>query len=139
MSNCTMGLFWETIVDPITSEKSNRFLQNNLIVQFNITVGGGRGAGTRKIRGREGYGRREKKGREAGSGKREAGSGREFQKGKLSIFVTAYHPVKETNLTTFFDFHLTFSGAESKILHARKVKKRKFVLGIKKKTRHYFR
>ena len=73
MSNCTMGLFWETIVDPITSEKSNRFLQNNLIVQFNITVGGGRGAGTRKIRGREGYGRREKKGREAGSGKREAG------------------------------------------------------------------
>ena len=39
------------------------------------------------------------------------GSGREIQKGKLSLFVTAYHPVKETNPTTFLDFHLTFSEA----------------------------
>ena len=31
--------------------------------------------------------------------------GREGQKGKLSLFVTAYHPVKETNPTTFLDFH----------------------------------
>ena len=39
------------------------------------------------------------------------GSGREIQKGKLSLFVTAYHPVQETNPTTFLDFHLTFSEA----------------------------
>ena len=46
-------------------------------------------------------------------------------------------PVKETNPRTFLDFHLTFSEAYSKILYTRKVKKRKFVLGIKRK-RHYF-
>ena len=40
-----------------------------------------------------------------------AGSGREIQKGKLSLFVTAYHPVQKTNPTTFLDFHLTFSEA----------------------------
>ena len=56
-------------------------------------------AGARENREREGYGRREKKGREAGS-LRWAGSGIEIQKGKLSLFVTAYHPVKETNPTT---------------------------------------
>ena len=39
------------------------------------------------------------------------GSGREIQKGKLSLFVTGYHPVKETNPTTFLDYHLTFSEA----------------------------
>ena len=40
-----------------------------------------------------------------------AGNRRELQKGKLSLLVTAYHPVKETNPTTFLDFHLTFSEA----------------------------
>ena len=40
-----------------------------------------------------------------------AESGREIQKGKLSLFVTAHHPVKETNPTTLLDFHLTFSEA----------------------------
>ena len=75
-------------------------------------------------RGREGYGRREKKGREEGSLQwREAGE--KFKKA-----------VKETNPTTFLDFHLTFSEAESKILYTRKVKKRKFVL--RKKKWHYF-
>ena len=44
-------------------------------------------AGARK--GREGYGRREKKGWEAGS-LRWTGSGIEIQKGKLSLFVTAF-------------------------------------------------
>ena len=39
------------------------------------------------------------------------GSGGEIQKGKLSLFITGYHPVKETNPTTFLDFHLTFSEA----------------------------
>ena len=43
------------------------------------------------------------------------GSRREFQKGKLLLFVTAYHPVKETDPTTFLDFHSTFSEALSKI------------------------
>ena len=38
-----------------------------------------------------------------------AGSGRVMPKGKLSLIVTAYHPVKETNPTTFLDFHLMFS------------------------------
>ena len=40
-----------------------------------------------------------------------AGSSREIQKGKLLLFVTAHHPVKEMNPTTFLDFHLTFSEA----------------------------
>ena len=34
------------------------------------------------------------------TGEERAGSGIEIQKGKLSLFVTAYHPVKETNPTT---------------------------------------
>ena len=40
-----------------------------------------------------------------------AESRREIQRGKLSSFDTAYHPVKETNPTMFFDFHLTFYKA----------------------------
>ena len=61
--------------------------------------GGDRGAGARENRGREGYGRREKKGREAGSLRwREAGE--KFK-----------NAVKETNPTTFLDFHFTFSEA----------------------------
>ena len=43
-------------------------------------------------------------------GEERVGSRREIQKGKLSLSVTAYHPVKETN-PTFLDFHLTFSEA----------------------------
>ena len=55
--------------------------------------------GARENRGLEGYGRREKKGREAGSLRwREAGE--KFKKA-----------VKETNPTTFLDFHFTFSEA----------------------------
>ena len=71
--------------------------------------GGGQGAGAREKRGREGYGRREKKGREAGSLRwREVG-----EKFKTSSFFFCYCllPVKETNPTTFLDFHLTFSEA----------------------------
>ena len=37
-----------------------------------------------------------------------AGSGEEIQKDKLSLFVIAYHPVKETNPN---NVHLTFSEA----------------------------
>ena len=63
--------------------------------------------------GRTGGGRVRETGEErAGSGiSTMAVSGREIQKGKLSLFVNAYHPVKETNPTTFLDFHLTFSVA----------------------------
>ena len=47
------------------------------------------------------------------TGEERAGSGilkkAKFSKSKLSLFVDAYHPVKETTPTTFFDFHLTFS------------------------------
>ena len=39
-----------------------------------------------------------------------AGSGREIQKVKL-FFCYCLLPVKETNPTTFLDFHLTFSEA----------------------------
>ena len=63
-------------------------------------VEGDRGAGARENRGREGYGRREKKGREAGSLTR-TGRGKEIQKGKRSLFITAYHPVKNTSPATF--------------------------------------
>ena len=52
--------------------------------------------GARENRG-EGYGRREKKGREAGS-LRWGEAGEKFKKA-----------VKEMNSTTFLDFHLTFS------------------------------
>ena len=31
-----------------------------------------------------------------------SGSGKGIQKGKHSLFITAYHPVKNTNLATFF-------------------------------------
>ena len=63
-----------------------------------------------------------------------AGSGREILKGKLSLIVTAHHPVKETNPTTFLDFHLTSSEALNQNFNARKVKKRKFALGIEKRA-----
>ena len=68
-----------------------------------VIVWGGRGggAGARENMGRKGYGRREKKGREA------------REKFKKASFRYCYclHPVKETNTTTFLDFHLTFSEA----------------------------
>ena len=71
---------------------------------------GGTGGGSQGKQGAGGYRSREKKGREAGS-LRWQEAGENFQKGKLSLLVTAYHPVKETNPTTFLDFHLTFSEA----------------------------
>ena len=81
---------------------------------------------------REGYGRREKKGREAGSLRwREAG-----ENSKRQAFAICYCllPVKETNPRTFLDFHLTFSEAYSKILYTRKVKKTKIRARRGKKT-----
>ena len=63
-----------------------------------------------------------------------AGRGREIPKGKLSLIVTAHHPVKETNPTKFLDFHLTFSKALNQNFNTRKVKKRKFALRIEKRA-----
>ena len=72
--------------------------------------GGGQGGGIPGEKGAEGV--RETGEERAGSGiSMMAGSGREIPKGKLSLIVTAHHPVKETNPTTFLDFHLTFSEA----------------------------
>ena len=94
-----------------------------------------RGTGGREP-GRTGAGGVRETGEErAGSGiSMMAGSGREIPKGKLSLIVTAHHPVKETNPTTFLDFHLTFSEALNQNFNARKVKKRKFALGIEKRA-----
>ena len=55
-------------------------------------------------------------------GEERAGRGKEIQKGKRSLFITAYHPVKNTNPATF--------------LYARK---RKFVLGLKKKKKQHIK
>ena len=68
------------------------------------------------------------------TGEERTGSGREIQKGKLSLIVTAHHPVKEANPTTFLDFHVTFSEALKQNFNARKVKKRKFALDDRKKS-----
>ena len=51
-----------------------------------------------------------------------AGSGREIQKGNCSLFITAYHPVKNTNPAMFL------TEASNKILY---VRKRKFLLRLK--------
>ena len=90
-----------------------------------ITCGGGQEGGSPEEQGAGGV-------RE--TGEERAGSGREIPKGKLSLIVTAHHPVKETNPTTFLDFHLTFSEALNQNFNARKVKKRKFALGIEKRA-----
>ena len=60
------------------------------------------------------------------------GSRREIQKGKLSLFVTAYHPVKKTNPTTFLDFHLTSPRLIAKF-YMRKRQKTKIRTRDKKK------
>ena len=68
--------------------------------------GGGRGAGAQENRGRawSGDGRRETGEERVRSGiSTRAGSGREIQKGKNSLFITAYHPVKNTNPATFLN------------------------------------
>ena len=94
---------------------------------------GDRGGGSPGEQGAEGV--RETGEERAGSGiSMMAGSGREIPKCKLSLIVTAHHPVKETNPTTFLDFHLTFSEALNQNFNARKVKKRKFALGIEKRA-----
>ena len=76
-----------------------------------------------------------------GDGRRKGGrwdlydGGRWERNSKRKAFAICYCllPVKKTNPRTFLDFHLMFSEAYSKILYTRKVKKRKFVLGIKKR------
>ena len=92
---------------------------------FNFTCMWGGGTGGREP-GRTGGGR--------GTGGRRRKGGKRERNSKRQAFAICYCllPVKEMNPRTFLDFHLTFSEAYSKILYTRKVKKRKFVLGIKK-------
>ena len=98
-----------------------------------VDCGGGQGGGSPGEQGAGGV--RETGEERAGSGiSTMAGSGREIPKGKLSLIVTAHHPVKENNSTTFLDFHLTFSAALNQNFNARKVKKRNFALGIEKRA-----
>ena len=87
-----------------------------------LKSGGGQGGGSPGEQGAGGV--RETGEERAGSGiSMMAGSGREIPKGKLSLIVTAHHPVKETNSTTFLDFHLTFSEALNQNFNARKSQK----------------
>ena len=72
-------------------------------------MGGGQGGGSPGEQGAGGV--REAGEERAGGGiSMMAGSGREIQKVKL-FFCYCLLPVKETNPTTFLDFHLTFSEA----------------------------
>ena len=105
--------------------KMNTFQRAAIIYASWVISGGGQGGGSPGEQGAGGV-------RE--TGEERAGSGREIPKGKLSLIVTAHHPVKETNPTTFLDFHLTFSEALNQNFNARKVKKRKFALGIEKRA-----
>ena len=80
---------------------------------FCVWGGGGGGGGTGGgSPGEQGAGGVREAGEErAGGGiSTMAGSGREIQKVKL-FFCYCLLPVKETNPTTFLDFHLTFSEA----------------------------
>ena len=91
---------------------------------------GDRGAGD----GRTGGGRGTGDGRGKGGRRDLYDGGKRERNSKRQPFAICYCllPVKETNPRTFLDFHLTFSEGYSKILYTRKVKKRKFVLGVKK-------
>ena len=84
--------------------------------------------------GRTGSGRGTGDGRRKGRRQDLYDGGKRERNSKRQAFAISYCllPVKETNPRTFLDFHLVFSEAYSKILNIRKVKKRKFVLGIKK-------
>ena len=80
-------------------------------------------------------------GRSTGDGSRKGGNqdlyngGKQERnsKGKLSLFVSAYHPVKETNPTTFLDIHLTSPRLKAKFYAKRQ--KRKIRTRDKKKKR----
>ena len=61
---------------------------------------GDRGVGARENREREGYGRQEKKGRKSEISTM-AGSGKEIQKGKPSLFVTAHIQSKKRTQQCF--------------------------------------
>ena len=56
-----------------------------------------------------------------------AGHGSRNWKGSPLLFITAKHPVKDPRLVAFFDFHLSSTEVQKKILDARK---RKFILNI---------
>ena len=81
-----------------------------LIEKWTVEGGGGQGGGSPGEQGAGGV--RETGEERAGGGiSTMAGSGREIQEVKLFFFCYCLLPVKETNPTTFLDFHLTFSEA----------------------------
>ena len=84
------------------------------------SIVGGQGAGARENRRREGYGRWEKKGREAGE---------KFKKGSVRYLLLLIIQSKTQTQQRFLTAgYLTLSEASNKILYARK---RKFLLGLK--------
>ena len=93
-------------------------------------MGRDRGAGAQENRGRE------KKGQEAGS-LRWQEVGEKFKKASFRYLLLHIIHSKKRTPQLFLDFHLTFSKAESKILSAKKVKKQKFVLRIKKNSIYF--
>ena len=93
-------------------------------------MGRDRGAGAQENRGRE------KKGQEAGS-LRWQEVGEKLKKASFRYLLLHIIDSKKRTQQLFLDFHLTFSKAESKILSAKKVKKQKFVLRIKKNSIYF--
>ena len=98
---CLCFIFYQTTTDgPRTKVSKNTLLftySTNILVRFRW----GQGAGARENRGRE-AGVRETGEERAGSGiSTMAGSGREIQKGKLSLFVTAYIQSKKRTQQSF--------------------------------------
>ena len=91
-------------------------------LSWSYEVEGDRGAGARGNGGRRGQEAREK-GAERGSRNKE---------GDSLLFISGYYSVKNTHLAKFWNFHLTSTNVEKKILEARKPK---FVLGLEKQ--HY--
>ena len=68
-----------------------------------------------------------------------AGSRREIQKGKLSLFGTAYHPVKETNPTivSWLPFNILRGWKQNFV--CKKSQEAKIRTRDKKKKQHYFK
>ena len=80
-------------------------------IKINNPVNKGRGAGGEPRRTGDGRGMRDRKRKGGKWDLYDGGKQKRNSKRQLSLFVTAYHPVKEMNPTTFLDFHLTFSKA----------------------------
>ena len=127
-------LFFIKLRQMAQEQKSRRTLYFSPTVQtFWYVSGGDRGREPgRTGGGRPGYGRREKKGREAGSLRwREAEE--KFKKASFRyLLLLTSSQRNEPNNVSWLPFNVLRGLKQN--LYARKVKKRKFVLGIKKKN-----